>query len=82
MSIIDWFGRKESNVVDFPKDYIKPAPPPEPTNVFYRIGVTDNNSVALQIGYSELTMTRAGVQNLIDQLSVFRDQLIDSAEDE
>ena len=83
--MFDWFKKnkgQETNVVDFPKDYIKPVPPPEPepAKVFYRIGVTDNNRVAFQMGYSEITMTKSGVQNMIEQLAVFRDQLSDEAE--
>jgi hypothetical protein len=31
--------------------------------------------MTLKVGYSTLTMTKAGVQNLIEQLAVFRDQL-------
>ena len=55
---------------------VPPVPAPEkPATVFYRLGVTDNNRVSLQIGYSEITMNREGVENLIKQLSVFRDQL-------
>jgi hypothetical protein len=79
--MFNWFGGKgkESNVVDFPKEYLKPVIPPvsEPANVFYRLGVTDNNRLAFQMGYSEVTMTKQGVQNLIEQLQVFRDQLQD-----
>lgn len=53
-----------------------PVPAPEkPATVFYRIGVTDNNRVSLQMGYSEITMNADGVDNLIKQLQVFRDQV-------
>lgn len=71
----DFFRKREySNVVKFPE--VKPiVPPVQDAKVFYRIGVTDNNTVSLQVGYSELTMNRQGVQNLIEQLQVFRDQL-------
>lgn len=79
--MFDWFkGKKEqdSNVVPFPE--LKAAPPlmpevEEPATVFYRIGVTDKNRLSFQMGYSEITMTKQGVQNLIEQLQVFRDQL-------
>ena len=53
---------------------IKLDPEKSPT-VCYRIGVTEDNRISLQMGYTEITMTRAGVENLIRQLSVFRDQL-------
>jgi hypothetical protein len=79
--MFDWFKKPDySNVVKFPAPtpYIEPPEPPEePTKVFYRIGVTDKNRLAFQVGYSELTMTRKGVQNLIEQLQVFRDQIHD-----
>jgi hypothetical protein len=82
--MFDWFkGKdKDSNVVDFPRDYIKPIPDPipEPAKIFYRIGVTDSNRVAFSMGMSEITMTKAGVENLIQQLQVFRDQLSDEDE--
>lgn len=85
--MFDWFkkGNKESNVVKFPETktpyIVPPAPEPEPeTKIFYRIGVTDMNRVAFQVGYSELTMTKQGVHNLIEQLAVFRDQLQDEDE--
>lgn len=81
--MFDWFKKKTpeaSNVVPFPKPeavpYIEPPKEPErPATVFYRLGVTDNNRLAFSMGYSEITMNRQGVQNLIDQLAFFRDQL-------
>jgi len=42
---------------------------------YYTIGVTSDNRIAIQIGYSTLTVNRQGIENLIQQLSVFRDQL-------
>lgn len=51
-------------------------PPKEKdATVFYRFGVTDNDRISLQIGYSEITMNRRGCQNLIDQLTFFMNQL-------
>ena len=86
--MFDWFKRPDySNVVKFPETpkvpyIVPPEPPEEPAKVFYRIGVTDKNCLAFQVGYSELTMTRKGVQNLIEQLQVFRDQLTDDEDEE
>ncbi len=77
------FGRKDkekTNVVPFPEkknDYI-PSEPPEkekPAHTYYRLGLTDNNRVSLQMGYSEITMNAQGVDNMISQLELFRDQL-------
>jgi hypothetical protein len=74
--MFDWFGKKDkrtNNVVPFP---VPPVPEPEtPATIFYRFGITDKNQLAFQMGYSEITMTRAGVQNLIDQLEFFKNQL-------
>jgi hypothetical protein len=84
--MFDWFKKRDySNVVNFPKPeavpYIEPpAETEKPATVYYRIGVTDNNRVSFQMGYSEITMTQSGVNNLIKQLEVFRDQLTDDTD--
>jgi hypothetical protein len=82
--MFDWFKKdKETNkVVPFPGNQtpyvVTPVPEKEePALVFYRLGVTDKNRLAIQVGYSELTMSRQGVQNLIDQLEIFKSQLQD-----
>lgn len=83
MKIFDFFTKKvvkeeDSNVVDFPKEYKEYIEPKEkPATVFYRIGTTDNNRISFQMGYSEITMNKDGVNNLIRQLETFRDQLTD-----
>ena len=78
--MFDWFNKKKSNVVDFPKDYIKPVEPPapepeKPAKIFYRLGLTDNNRVAFSMGMSEITMNHQGCQQMIDQLTFFQSQL-------
>ena len=85
--MFDWFKNKKlpNNVVPFPKsDYIPPMPkvdPPEekekPAHVYYRLGITDNNRVAFTMGYSEITMNKSGCQQLIDQITLFMNQLND-----
>jgi hypothetical protein len=88
MKLFDFFTRKpkvdDSNVVKFPKltQPIPPVPetiPPkeEPAKIFYRFGVTDNNRLAFSMYYGEITMNKAGVQNLIDQLEFFKSQITD-----
>jgi hypothetical protein len=78
--MFDWFknrnkGEGKSNVYDFPT-VVPPVPEPEqPATVFYRIGVTNKNRLAFQMGYSEITMNKEGVENLIRQLEVFKEQL-------
>lgn len=82
--MFDWFKKDKtpSNVVPFPEPKLVPPmpevePPKEPAKVFYRIGVTDQNRIAFSMGYSEITMTKLGVQNMIDQLEAFKAQLQD-----
>lgn len=48
---------------------------PTAEEIQYSIGVTNESRIALKIGYSTLTMNRKGVEDLIQQLAVFRDQL-------
>lgn len=85
MSFLSFLGfgkmvKDGADVLEFPKPkavpYVEP-PKEKPATVFYRIGVTDNNRLAFQMGYSEITMNKQGVQNLIDQLTFFRDQMPD-----
>ena len=89
--MFDWWKNKNketenSNVVKFPEPketpkmpyVVPPAPPKEKeAKVYYRFGVTDNNRVAFQMGYSEITMNAAGCQQMIDQLEFFKSQLYD-----
>lgn len=41
----------------------------------YSVGLTDNNRVSIIMGYSSVTMNSAGVQQLIDQLTLFKSQI-------
>lgn len=89
IKMFDWIkGKKDaedgaSNVVKFPEPKSVPQmpevkpPKEEPAKIYYRFGVTDNNRVSFQMGYSEITMSKEGVQNLIDQLEFFKTQLAD-----
>lgn len=81
--MFDWFkGNKEkTNVIPFPETNKEPSVPEKPATVFYRIGVTDQNRIAFNMGYSEITMTKAGVQSMIDQLEFFKSQLYDEDDD-
>ncbi len=79
-------GEDMSKVVKFPELKAVPTPEPEPEatkpgRVFYRLGLSDNNRVALSMYYGEVTMNKAGVQSMIDQLTFYRDQL-DEDDDE
>jgi hypothetical protein len=85
--MFDWFKKRDySNVVKFPEPkavpYIEPpAEPEKPTHTFYRLGLTDNNRVSLQMGYSEITMNAAGVDSMIKLLGTYRDMLHEEAEE-
>jgi hypothetical protein len=80
-NMFDWFGRKSDykNVVPlFPEPkavpYVEPPKEKDPTT-YYSIGHTDDNRVTLKMGYTTLTMNSQGVQNLIDQLELYQQQL-------
>ena len=94
--MFDFFRRKTSkdynedvgNVYNLPKPKLVPPMPEvtppkaeEPAKIFYRLGLTDNNRVAFSMGYSEITMNQAGVQQMIDQLEFFKSQLYDESPD-
>lgn len=83
--MFDWLKGKDggSNIVQFPeKTTAPPIPKEEPTKIFYRIGVADNNRLTLQLGYSEITMSKLGVKNLIEQLQTFLNQMPDEEKDD
>ena len=73
--------KKPSNVVPFPasQDNNPYIPPPKeeekPATTYYRLGITSNSRVSFQMGYSEITMNADGVDNMIRQLELFRDQI-------
>jgi hypothetical protein len=91
MSFLTFLGFKKmvddgAEVLKFPE--LKSVPPvpevkqPKPTKekdpvTFYRLGLTDNNRVSFYMGYNEITMSRAGCQQMIDQLKFFQSQLDD-----
>ena len=71
-SDLEKIGADMSKVIPFPE----PKPEPEkPARTYYRLGLTDNNRVSFQMGYSEITMNRAGCRQVIDQLTFFMNQL-------
>jgi len=80
--MFDFFKKRDySNVVKFPEQpkavpHIEPPKEKEkPAHTFYRLGLTDNNRVSLVMGYSEITMTAAGVNSMIKLLETYRDML-------
>ena len=80
MKMFDWFKKRDySNVIKFPEPkavpYVEPPKEEKPAITYYRLGITDNSRVSFQMGYSEITMNADGVDNMIRQLQVFRDQI-------
>jgi len=80
--MLDLFRKNKmpKNVVPFPAlKAVAPVEPPAPKEkdptTYYSIGHTDDNRVTLRMGYTTLTMTYHGVQNLIDQLELYQQQL-------
>jgi len=82
--MFDWFKKRDnSNVIKFPEQIKVPTPyiePPNKEQEYYSIGVTSENRITFKTGISTLTMNREGVENLIQQLSVFRDQIKEEQE--
>ena len=56
--------------------YVEPPKKEEPVTTYYRLGLTSNGRVSFQMGYSEITMNAGGIDNMIKQLKVFRDQVL------
>jgi hypothetical protein len=89
--MFDFFKSREErakdydNVVKFPEPpkLVPPAPPePEPpVKIFYRIGFTDQQRVAFSMGGMEITMNKQGCQQMIEQLTVFMNQLEEEGND-
>ena len=67
----NFFNKSEYKLPE-PVPYIKP---PAQEETYYSIGITSENRITLKMGYTTLTMNHKGVENLIQQLAVFRDQL-------
>ena len=95
--MFDFFKRKTAkdfmqdarDTYGLPEPKETPSMPPVPPNpakddakIFYRFGVTDNNRIAFSMGYSEITMNKAGCQQLIDQVTFFMSQLEEDADNE
>lgn len=89
--MFDWFKKPDyTNVVKFPEPKAAPIfpdqvpyydEPEKPAVTFYRLGITNNNRVSFAMGYSEITLNAAGVDSMIKQLEVFRDQLQEEEDD-
>lgn len=58
-----------------PMPEVTPPKEEKKSTVYYRLGITDDNRVSFQMGYTEITLNAVGVDQMIKQLEVFRDQL-------
>ena len=81
-SDMEKIGEDMSKIVPFPElKAMQPAPKEDIAGkTAYSIGLTDNNRVSIMIGYSSVSMNSVGIQQLIDQLTLFKSQ-IDSNEE-
>lgn len=72
-------GADMSKIIPFPEPKAIPPMPQvqqEPMGkTVYSVGLTDNNLVSLHVGYSSIIMNEVGVQQLIDQLALFKSQI-------
>ncbi len=77
--MFDWLKKTEyGNVLKFPEPIKVPTPyieQPQPEELHYTIGITSEGRIAFKVGYSTLTMSKAGCEDLIEQLEVFVKQL-------
>ena len=69
-----WFTKKTVKLTD-PEPYIEPLAK-EPIT-YYSLGPTDNNRISFKMGYSSITMNKAGTQAMINLLTTAMNQLID-----
>ena len=82
--MFDWFKKPDyTNVVKDPVPAI--GPPAEAVRdpvTYYSLGPTDNNRISLKMGYSSITMNKAGAQAMINLLTTAMNQLTDEDETE
>ena len=57
-------------------------PKKEPSVTYYRLGITSDKRVSLQVNYNEIALNSVGIDNLIAQLELFRDHIKSMEEDE
>ena len=83
--MFDWFKKSDyKNVVPlFPEPKTVPyvQPPKEKEQEYYSIGVTSEGKMTFKTGMVTLTMTRKGCEDLIEQLTVFKNQMHEEEND-
>jgi hypothetical protein len=80
--MFDWLKmKKDDKIIPFPEPkpvpYIAPPEPKKEPKTYYTFGLTDDNRVTFTMGYTTLTMTKLGVQNLIEEFEFFKGRLSD-----
>jgi hypothetical protein len=83
--MFDWFKKPEyKNVVPLPKPEAVPyvEPPKKKEQEYYSIGVTSEGKMTFKTGITTLTMTRKGCEDLIEQLTVFKNQMHEEADED
>ena len=83
--MFEWFKKPIYNkVVKFPAPvpYVEPPVAEKDPVTYYSLGPTDNNRISLKIGYSSITMNKAGTQAMINLLTTAMNQLTDEDETE
>jgi hypothetical protein len=82
--MFDWFKKPDyKNVVPlFPEPKAVPyvEPPKEQEQEYYSIGVTSEGKMTFKTGITTLTMSRKGCEDLIEQLTVFKNQMHEDEE--
>ena len=78
--MFDWFKKNEySNVIKFPEPvsvpHIEPKTPTTEPKTYYTFGLTNDNRVSFTMGYTTLTMNDVGIEQLIEQLEFYKNQL-------
>jgi hypothetical protein len=75
--MFNWFKTSDyKNVVPlFPDKVPYIETPEQKSETYYSIGVTSDSRISIKVGYTTLTMNRKGIQDLIQQLQVFKDHL-------
>ena len=61
--MFDMFRSRKEQMEEYAKAIAPPEPPPQ--SPAYEVGKTTEGDTTLRIGYTTLTMTRAGVEQLI-----------------
>lgn len=76
--MFDWF-RTRSNYQMPEVPHVEP--PKEKEQEYYSIGVTSEGKMTFKTGITTLTMSRKGCEDLIEQLTVFKNQLSENIND-